>query len=103
MYVEASSPAQPGQNARMCSKEFQGPAKKSFTFKYHSYVAFDTTLTVIKKNSTGGKKVLWTTLGLEQNKWLNNTITISSNVNFQVSWDNLTLIGIEIDFILIHF
>ena len=84
MYVEASSPAQLGQKAELCSKEFQGPAKKRFTFKYHSYVTSDTKLTVTLKNATG-EEVLWTTMGLEKNEWLNKDLNISNSVSFKVS------------------
>ena len=85
MYVESSSPAREGQKARMCSKEFKGPAKKRLTFKYHSYVVASTNLTVIMKNSTGEEKVLWTKNGLDRNEWLNATVNITNNVDFKVS------------------
>ena len=84
MYVEAT-PALQGQKARMCSKKFLGHAKKRLTFKYHSYVVPNTTLTVIWKNLAEGEKVLWTKSGLERNEWLIEALTITSAVNFVVS------------------
>ena len=85
LYVKSSSPATQGQKARMCSKEFQGPAGKRFTFKYHLFAVASTKLRVILQNSAGGEKVLWNTSGLERNEWLNATLNITNSVNFVVS------------------
>jgi len=87
MYVEASNPAKQGQKARMCSKEFHGPAKQRLTFRYHSYVVSSTKLTVLLKNSTGEETVLWTKTGLERNEWLNATLNITNNYNFGVCFE----------------
>ena len=84
MYVESSSPARQGQKARMCSKEFPGPTKQRFTFRYHSYVVPSTKLTVILRNSTGEEEVLWTQNGLERNEWLKVSLNITNNVNCAV-------------------
>ena len=85
MYVESSSPATLGQKARMCSKQFQGPAKKRFTFKYHSYAVASTKLRVILLRSTGEEKFLWNTSGLERNEWLNATLDVTNDGSFAVS------------------
>ena len=82
--MESSSPAQPGQKARLCSRSFPGPAKKRFTFKYHSYAVPSTKLRVILKAATAGEKVIWSTVGLEKNEWLSKNLTIDVHEFFSV-------------------
>ena len=83
MYVEASSPAVPGQKARLCSKSFSGPAQKKFTFKYHPYVVATTQLSVLLENSNGVVN-LWNATEKGRNAWLTGTIDINSNSSFRV-------------------
>ena len=106
MYVEASNPAIQGQKARMCGRKFLGHTKKRLTFKYHSYVVPNTILTVIWKNLAEGEKVLWTKSGLERNEWLIEALTITSAVNFvvsyntsQKSWNTLHIFNLDKTFV----
>ena len=83
MYVEASKGKQ-GEKARLCSKEFQGPMEKRFTFKYHPFVESSTKLIVLLKNSTGEEKVLWSLNTFGRNEWLSAALSFSNSVNFAV-------------------
>ncbi len=72
MYIETSSPRQPGDNAKLNTPSLQFSGKMCLTFYYHMYGASVGTLNVM----INGNKV-FTASGNKGNKWLRAMVNVN--------------------------
>ena len=87
MFIEASSPRNPGDAAHLESEEFQptGSSGRCLKFWYHMYGASIGSLRVwISSNGTKG--MIWSLSGDKKNNWLYGQAPVSSSSDvYQVS------------------
>ena len=86
LFIETSSPAQPGSKARLLSRKF--PATKTgrcFTFWYHMYGSSTGELNVyIKHTSHSSLEKIWSKSGNKGEQWLLGNVTVTSPDEYQV-------------------
>ena len=72
MYIETSSPRQPGDKARLLSPKLQFSGKMCLQFYYHMYGAAMGTLNVIINGAT-----VFTASGNKGNRWLRKDVDLN--------------------------
>ena len=88
MFIETSSPRQPGDNAYLLSEPFDATASggKCFQFWHHMKGSSVGTLNVyLSAGNFSAKTLLWQRQGNKGDKWIRGQIPIQSSVQFQVS------------------
>lgn len=86
MYIEASSPRQPGDTAVLFTPPISA-GQKCMTFFYHMYGPHVSSFMVYatSDNSTLGT-ALWGKTGTQGNVWQNHTMTVGASATFQVAF-----------------
>ena len=85
LYVEASSPAQEGDEARLISGQFPATAGRCLSFWYHMYGSSTGTLNVYILDKGGKKSLIWSKSGEQGDKWIQAKLSLTSRVDYQVS------------------
>ena len=84
LYVEASSPAQEGDKARLLSKQFPATAGRCLSFWYHMYGESTGTLNVYLKEKDGKSTLAWSKSGDQGDQWKEAKLTLESNLDYKV-------------------
>ena len=85
VYIETSSPRQPGDTARLTSPWMRGP--QCMTFYYHMYGAtMGCVVIYIKSQATNGLKAVWLRSQDQGNHWIHGQISIDETSSYQVSF-----------------
>ena len=84
VYIEASSPRQPGDTARLESPWMRGP--QCMTFFYHMYGATMSRVVIyIKSQATNQLKTVWLRSQDQGDYWIKERISINETSSYQVS------------------
>ena len=84
IYIETSSPRQPGDTARLESPWIRGP--QCMTFFYHMYGATVSCVVIyIKFHATNRLKPVWLRCRDQGNYWIQGKISINETSSYQVS------------------
>ena len=81
MYIETSSPRQPGDKAKLISPKLQFSGNMCLQFYYHMYGASMGTLNVFINGVT-----VFSTTGDKGNAWLRNAVSVNLSGVFEVIW-----------------
>eukprot|EP00794_Sanderia_malayensis_P017044 gene17044-18759_t len=96
MYIEASGPRQPGDNARLVSERFPatGSTNRCLRFWYHMKGNAIGTLNVLIKKRAGStssaEKIVWSLSGNAGQIWMLGTVPIQSSEGFQMVFEGIT-------------
>ena len=83
IYIETSSPRQPGDTARLESPWMRGP--HCMTFYYHMYGATMSCVVIyIKSQATNRLKPVWLRSQDEGDHWIQGKISINETSSYQV-------------------
>ena len=86
VYIETSSPRQPGDTARLESPWMRGP--QCMTFFYHMYGATMGCLVIyIKSQATNKFKPVWFRSQDQGDHWVQGKISINETSSYQVSFE----------------
>ena len=84
VYIETSSPRQPGDTARLESPWMRGP--QCMTFFYHMYGATMSRVVIyIKSQATNRLKTVWLRSQDQGDHWIKERISINETSSYQVS------------------
>ena len=84
VYIETSSPRQPGDTARLESPWMRGP--QCMTFFYHMYGATMSRVVIyIKSQATNRLKTVWLRSQDQGDHWIQERISINETSSYQVS------------------
>ena len=84
VYIETSSPRQPGDTARLESPWMRGP--QCMTFYYHMYGSTMSCVVIyIKRQATNRLKPLWLRSQDQGDHWIQGQISINETSSYQVS------------------
>ena len=84
LYVEASSPAQEGDKARLLSHQFPSTAARCLSFWYHMYGSSTGNLSVYTLPKDGKRTPLWQKAGNQRNQWMQAKVSITSSLDYKV-------------------
>lgn len=84
LYVEASSPAQEGDQARLLSEQFTATQGRCLSFWYHMYGSSTGTLNVLILDKDGTSNLAWSKSGDQGDQWREAKLTLESKVEFKV-------------------
>ena len=83
--MEASSPALPGDKARVMSKQRKAAvAGECIGFWYHMFGLHIVTLKLILKFENGDEKTIWSMTGNKGDTWIKGNVTAYSSKPYQV-------------------
>ncbi|CAH3109770.1 unnamed protein product [Pocillopora meandrina] len=85
LYVEASSPAQEGDQARLLSEQFPATQGRCLSFWYHMYGSSTGTLNVLILDKDGTSNLAWSKSGDQGDQWREAKLTLESKVEFKVA------------------
>lgn len=89
LYIEASSPGQPNDTARLLSPLLQSTNLRCLQFWYHMY-GFDVdNFNVYKKSSGKLGNPVWTRRGNQGNIWRHATVSITSQNQYQIVFEGV--------------
>ena len=84
IYIETSSPRQPGDTARLVSPWMRGP--QCMRFFYHMYGATMSRVVIyIKSQATNQLKTVWLRSQDQGDYWIQERISINETSSYQVS------------------
>jgi len=90
VYIETSSPRQPGDTARLESPWMRGP--QCMTFYYHMYGSTMSCLVIyIRRQATNRLKPVWLQSRNRGDRWIQGQISINETASYQVSLYNISL------------
>ena len=84
LYVEASSPAQEGDKARLLSHQFPSTAARCLSFWYHMYGSSTGNLSVYTLAKDFKRTLLWQKAGNQGNQWMQAKVSITSSLDYKV-------------------
>ncbi|XP_073257348.1 uncharacterized protein [Porites lutea] len=84
LYVEASSPAQEGDKARLLSHQFPSTAARCLSFWYHMYGSSTGNLSVYTLAKDFKRTLLWQKAGKQGNQWMQAKVSITSSLDYKV-------------------
>ena len=86
LFVEASSPSQPGDEASLLSRTFPQTPARCLSFWYHMYGPGIGALAVYKEEGSGNVKrtELWKKSGPQDDQWIHQEITLHSAADYKV-------------------
>ena len=86
VYIETSSPRQPGDTARLSSPWMRGP--QCMMFYYHMYGAsMGCVVIYIKSQAPNRLKPVWLRSQDQGNHWISGRISINETLSYQVSYN----------------
>jgi len=90
VYIETSSPRQPGDIARLESPWMRGP--QCMTFYYHMYGSTMSCLVIyIRHQATNRLKPVWVKSRNQGDGWIQGQISINETASYQVSLYNISV------------
>ena len=84
LYVEASSPAQEGDKARLLSHQFPPTTARCLSFWYHMYGSSTGNLSVYTLAKDFKRTLLWQKAGNQGNQWMQAKVSITSSLDHKV-------------------
>ncbi|KAL9979998.1 hypothetical protein ACROYT_G008528 [Oculina patagonica] len=87
LYVEASSPAQEGNKARLLSDQFPATDGRCLSFWYHMYGESTGSLNVYVKDSSGKSTLVWSKSGDQGDQWSEAKLTLESKLDYEVEFE----------------
>jgi hypothetical protein len=84
LFIESSSPAQPGYKARIISKTFPPTSGRCLSFWYHMRGSSIGELNVYSQTKGGGLRKLWNRTGEQNNTWQRAQVSLFVDTDYEV-------------------
>ena len=101
LYVEASSPAQEGDQAKLLSEQFPATAGRCLSFWYHMYGSSTGTLNVHIMDKDGKSTLVWSKSGDLGNQWREAKLTLENKVEYKVGCRFRTVIAGYVSLVIV--